>query len=147
MKKYYNLGKNVLYPINRSLTGNGVKKTLRIIRNEFPRLKIKKIKSGTRVFDWRVPPEWNVKDAYVLDKFKKKIIDFKENNLHLVGYSRPINKTLNKNQLYKNIFFIKKQANAIPYKTSYYKKFWGFCINYNQKKKLIKNTLIEIFSE
>ena len=138
MKKYYNLGKNVLYPINRSLTGNGVKKTLRIIRNEFPRLKIKKIKSGTRVFDWRVPPEWNVKDAYVLDKFKKKIIDFKENNLHLVGYSRPINKIVNKSQLYKNIFFLKNQPNAIPYLTSYYKKFWGFCINYNQKKEIDK---------
>ena len=138
MRKYYNIGKNLLFPICRSITGNGIKKTLKILKNEFPTLKLKKMKSGINVFDWKIPPEWNVKDAYVLDKFKKKIIDFKENNLHLVGYSRPINKIVNKSQLYKNIFFLKNQPNAIPYLTSYYKKFWGFCINYNQKKEIDK---------
>ena len=138
MKKYYDIGKNLLFPICRSITGNGTKKTLKIIKSEFPSLKIKKIKSGTNVFDWKIPHEWNVKDAYVLDKFQKKIINFKVNNLHLVGYSRPINKILNKNQLFKNIFFLKKQPNAIPYLTSYYKKLWGFSINYNQKKKIDK---------
>ena len=138
MRKYYNIGKNLLFPICRSITGNGIKKTLKILKNEFPTLKLKKMKSGINVFDWKIPPEWNVKDAYVLDKFKKKIIDFKATNLHLVGYSRPINKIVNKSQLYKNIFFLKKQPNAIPYLTSYYKKFWGFCINYNQKKEIDK---------
>lgn len=138
MKKYYNIGKNLLFPINRSITGAGLKKTLEIIKKEFPSLKIKKVKSGSKVFDWKIPPEWNVKNAYVIDKFKNKIIDYKKNNLHLVGYSIPINKILNKSQLYKNIFFLKNQPNAIPYVTSYYKKFWGFCINYNQKKQIDK---------
>ena len=76
MKKFYKIGKNILFPINRSLTGQGVIKTLKIIQKEFPKLKIKKIKSGTKVFDWNIPPEWNVKNAYVLDKNGFKIIDF-----------------------------------------------------------------------
>ena len=139
MKKYYNLGKKKLFPICRSITGPGVRKTLKIIKNQFPKLKIKKIRSGTKVFDWRIPPEWNVKDAYILDKYNNKIVDFKKNNLHLVGYSIPVKKYLNKNELYKNLYFLKKQPEAIPYITSYYKKHWGFCLNYNQKKKLDKN--------
>ena len=141
MKKYYNLGKKKLFPICRSITGPGVRKTLKIIKNQFPKLKIKKIRSGTKVFDWRIPPEWNIKDAYILDKYSNKIVDFKKNNLHLVGYSIPVRKYLNKNQLYKNLYFLKKQPDAIPYVTSYYKKRWGFCLNYNQKKKLDKNYL------
>ena len=96
MKKFYNIGKNILFPIYRSLTGQGVIKTLKIIQKELPKLKIKKIKSGTKVFDWNIPPEWNVKNAYVLDKNGFKIIDFKQNNLHLVGYSIPIKKTISK---------------------------------------------------
>ena len=72
MKKYFSLGKKILFPICRSLTGSGVKKTLLIIKKEFPELNIKKIKSGTNVFDWKVPPEWNVKDAFVLDKYRDK---------------------------------------------------------------------------
>ena len=134
IKRYYNLGRYTLYPINRSLTGNGVKKTLKIIKNEFPELKIKKIKSGTRVFDWKVPSEWNVSEAYVVDKFGNKIIDFKKNNLHLVGYSEPVNKKIYKKELFEHIYYLKNQREAIPYITSYYKRRWGFCISYNQKK-------------
>ncbi len=136
MKRYYNLGKNVLFPICRSITGNGTRKTLKIIKNEFPSLKIKKIRSGTKVFDWKIPPEWNIKNAYIIDKYGQKIVDFKKNNLHLVGYSHSINKSLKKNKMFKKIFFQKNKPNAIPYVTSYYKKKWGFCISYNQKKKL-----------
>lgn len=136
MKKYYYLAKNKLFPLCRSLTGNGVRQTLKLIKKEFPELKIKKIKCGTRVFDWKIPPEWMIKDAYIIDKFKKKIIDFKKNNLHLVGYSTPINKVIKKKFLEKKLFFIKKKPNAIPYITSYYKKDWGFCISLEQKKKL-----------
>tara|TARA_B110000967_G_C18851011_1_gene544619 strand:+ start:175 stop:1458 length:1284 start_codon:yes stop_codon:yes gene_type:complete len=138
MKKYYNIAKNNLYPICRSLTGKGVVKTLKIIKDEFPSLKIKKIKSGTKVFDWRVPPEWNVTDAYVLDNDGIKIIDFKKNNLHLIGYSTPLNTTLSKKNFFKNLFFLKNQPKAIPYITSYYKKKWGFCVSYNQFKKFNK---------
>ena len=86
MKKYYDIAKIKLFPITRSLTGDGVKKTLNIIQKEFPKLKIKKLKSGTKVFDWNIPEEWNVIDAYIIDKYNNKIIDFKRNNLHLVGY-------------------------------------------------------------
>jgi len=131
--KYYNLSKYILFPINRSITGSGVKKTLRIIKKEFPDLKIKKATSGTKVFDWKIPAEWNVSDAYVEDKFGKKIIDFKLNNLHLIGYSIPLNKKITKKELFKNLHYLKKKPNAIPYVTSYYKKRWGFCVNYKTK--------------
>ncbi len=138
MNYYFNLGKNVLFPICRSLTGSGVRKTLKIIKKEFSNLEIKKIKSGTKVFDWNVPPEWNVSSAYVLDKYGNKIIDFKNHNLHLIGYSIPVNKVIKKKELLKNLYFLKNQPTAIPYITSYYKKRWGFCLTFNQFKK-IKN--------
>ena len=101
IKKFYNLGKNELFPICRSITGNGVRKTLKIIKKYFPKLKVYEVPSGTKVFDWNVPPEWNINDAYVIDKNNKKIIDFKKNNLHLVGYSMPINKILTKKNYLK----------------------------------------------
>ncbi len=138
MKKYYNLAKVKLFPICRSITGQGVVKTLNLIKKEFPELKIKKVKSGTKVFDWNVPDEWNVKDAYILDKDNNKIVNFKNNNLHLVNYSIPVNKLVLKNELLKNINFLKNQPNAIPYVTSYYKKKWGFCTSYNQFKQIKK---------
>jgi len=138
IKKYYNIAKTKLFPITRSLTGNGVKKTLNIIQKEFPKLKIKKFKSGTKVFDWNIPEEWNVTDAYVIDKYNNRIIDFKKNNLHLVGYSIPIKKNITKKELFKNLYFLKNQPKAIPYITSYYKRRWGFCISYNEYKILDK---------
>ena len=138
IKKYYNIAKTKFFPITRSLTGNGVKKTLNIIQKEFPKLKIKKFKSGTKVFDWNIPEEWNVTDAYVIDKYNNRIIDFKKNNLHLVGYSIPIKKNITKKELFKNLYFLKNQPKAIPYITSYYKRRWGFCISYNEYKILDK---------
>ena len=138
IKNYYNIAKTKLFPITRSLTGNGVKKTLNIIQKEFPKLKIKKFKSGTKVFDWNIPEEWNVTDAYVIDKYNNRIIDFKKNNLHLVGYSIPIKKNITKKELFKNLYFLKNQPKAIPYITSYYKRRWGFCISYNEYKILDK---------
>jgi aminopeptidase-like protein len=134
--KFYNLAKYKLYPICRSLTGKGTLDTLKIIKKEFPNLKISSFKSGTKVYDWKIPKEWNIKDAYVLDSAKKKIIDFKVNNLHLVNYSSPVNIFLNKRELFKRLYTNVKIPNAIPYVTSYYKKYWGFCISENQKKKL-----------
>jgi len=138
IKKYYNIAKTKLFPITRSLTGDGVKKTLNIIQKELPKLKIKKFKSGTKVFDWNIPEEWNVTDAYVIDKYNNRIIDFKKNNLHLVGYSIPIKKNIIKKELLKNLYFLKNQPKAIPYITSYYKRRWGFCISYNEYKILDK---------
>lgn len=133
---YYNIAKNELFPICRSITGFGIKKTLQIIKREFPELKLIKTKSGTKVFDWKIPPEWNVKDAYVLDKYNNKIINFKLNNLHLVGYSVPVNKIVKKKELLKHIHTIDNQSNAIPYITSYYKKYWGFCLTKKNKSKI-----------
>jgi len=138
IKKYYQLAKHSLFPICRSLTGHGVKKTLKIIQKEFPKLKIFKIRSGTKVFDWNVPPEWNVKDAYILDKNNKKIVNFKNNNLHLVGYSIPVNKFFTKKKIFNYIHSLPKQPKAIPYITSYYKKYWGFCVSHNEKLKFYK---------
>lgn len=139
ISKYYNIAKNRLFLLNRSLTGQGVLKTLKIIKKEFPKLKIKKIKSGTKAFDWKIPEEWNVKDAYVLDKNNKKIIDFRKNNLHLLGYSIPIKKLLNKKDFLESLYYLKNQPTAIPYVTSYYKRRWGFSISYNHYKKIKKD--------
>jgi aminopeptidase-like protein len=136
--KYYNLGKNILFPINRSITGSGIKKTLKIINNEFSTLKIHNINSGEKVFDWIIPPEWNIKDAYILDQKNNKIIDFKKNNLHVIGYSIPVNKILKKKKLLNHLYIDKKNTDSIPYMTSYYKKYWGFCCTYNQKKNIQK---------
>ena len=138
IKKFYNLVQKKFYPLNRSLTGLGIKKSLNLIKKEFPKLKIIKLKSGKKVFDWKIPPEWNVSSAYIVDKHNNKIVDFKKNNLHLVGYSIPINRLLSKKELFQNLHFLKKQPNAIPYVTSYYKKRWGFCISYNQFKIIDK---------
>lgn len=135
----YQLAKKKLFPICRSITGNGVKQTLKEIKKKIPELKIFKVKSGTKVFDWKIPPEWNIKEAYVEDYQGIKIIDFKKNNLHLIGYSIPYSKTVSKKKLLKHLHSLPSQPNAIPYITSYYKKYWGFCVTHNQKKKIIKH--------
>ena len=139
VKKPYLFAKEKLFHICRSITGKGIKKSLGLIKKELPLLKIFSIKSKTKVFDWVVPPEWNIDEAYVLDKNNKKIIDFKKNNLHVVNYSIPVKKILTKNQLINKIYSLKDQKKAIPYVTSYYKKNWGFCASYNQKNEIIKN--------
>ena len=127
-----------LYEVPRSLSGKGVIQTLNYIKKIIP-FEIKKVNSGSKVFDWVVPPEWNINDAYVIDiKTNKKVIDFKNHNLHVVGYSYPINKEISFSELVKNIHFIKDQPDAIPYVTSYYEKNWGFCMSYNDFKKLDK---------
>ena len=139
VKKYYLLAKHSLFLISRSLTGDGIRKTLKIIKREFPKLKIHKVPSGTKVFDWHIPREWNIKDAYILDKNNKKIVDFKNNNLHLVGYSIPVNKFFSKKKLFNHIHSLPKQPKAIPYITSYYKKYWGFCVSHSKKLQFDKN--------
>ena len=141
INKFYNLAKYQLYPICRSITGRGTRKTLSIIKSKFPSLKILKILSGKKVYDWKVPSEWNVSDAYVVDKNSKKIIDFKKNNLHLIGYSVSINKNLKKKDLLSKIKSLPTQPLAIPYVTSYYKSTWGFCASHKQKTNIEKNYL------
>ena len=137
--KFYKLAKEKLFLLNRSITGKGTLKTLRIIKKELKELKIKNFKSNTKIFDWVIPDEWNVKDAFIIDKYKKKILDFKINNLHLIGYSKPIKKYITKSALLKKIKSLKGLKTAIPYNTSYYKKDWGFCMSEIQKTNIIKN--------
>ena len=137
--KYYNFAKNELFPICRSITGKGTEQTLKKIQKFFPKLKIYKIKSGTKIFDWKIPEEWNIKNAYVIDKYQNKIIDFKKNNLHIVGYSKPIKKKLTKKELLNKIYSLPAQSDAIPYVTSYYKKDWGFCTTDIVRKLIVKN--------
>ena len=124
-----------LFPICRSITGEGVRKTFKLIQKHIP-LKIYEVPTGTKVFDWTIPEEWNIKDAYVMDEDGHKVIDFKKNNISVVGYSIPINKTISFNELQEHLHFLPNQPNLIPYVTSYYKKRWGFCIKYNDREKL-----------
>ena len=138
IERNYSFAKNDLFPICRSITGNGIKKTLFLIKRKYPLLKIKKIKSNKKVFDWQVPPEWNVYDASITDESGDKILDFKINNLHLVSFSQRVNKTISKRELLKHLHYRKDIPNSIPYVTSYYNKYWGFCVTYNFYKNLLK---------
>lgn len=134
----YNLAVE-LFPICRSITGNGVRQTLRILQRENPELAINEVPSGTQVFDWTVPKEWNIRGAWVKDKNGSKIIDFVETNLHVMGYSVPVHKTLSLKELLDVIYTEPDQPEVIPYVTSYYKERYGFCISENQKNQMIKD--------
>ena len=140
--KFYKIAKNQLFPLCRSITGKDLIKSLKIIANETNIVKIKHIKSGSKIYDWKIPEEWNISDAFILTPKKKKICEFKKNNLHIMGYSIPINKIIDFEELKKNIYYIKKLPEAIPYITSYYKKRWGFGIRYKDYKKLKNGTSI-----
>tara|TARA_B110000008_G_scaffold13158_1_gene12516 strand:+ start:1356 stop:2654 length:1299 start_codon:yes stop_codon:yes gene_type:complete len=126
-----------LFPICRSLTGAGVRETLSYIKKLLPDLDIHEIKSGEKVMDWKVPQEWDIKDAYVKNEKGEKIIDFRKNNLHLVSYSEPIDTTMSLKDLQKNLHSIPAQPDAIPYITSYYSRNWGFCISQQQRDSLM----------
>lgn len=126
------------------MTGAGVEETLKYIQNYIP-IQIKQVKSGTNVFDWKVPEEWNIYDAYVIDiNTNKKIIDFNKHNLHVMGYSIPVNEILTYDELSQNLYYLKDQPNAIPYITSYYKKRWGFCLSYNDFLTLNKESKFKV---
>ena len=134
-----------LYKLPRSLTGKGVIKTLEYIQEIIP-IEIKQVKSGTKVFDWTVPPEWNIRDGYVVEvSTGKKVIDFKSHNLHVVGYSEPIEDELSFEELERNLYYLKDQPDAIPYITSYYSKRWGFCLSFNDFQKLDRNSRFKVF--
>lgn len=132
-----------LFPICRSITGNGVRTSLQILQNHIP-LIIFEVPSGTKVFDWTVPREWNIQDAYVKNPEGQKIIDFKKSNLHVLNYSVPIHKKISLDELKPHLHSLPEQPDVIPYRTSYYKENWGFCLSHNQLLKL-ENDEYEVF--
>jgi len=120
-----------LYPICRSITGDGFRQTMEILRRHIP-LKIHEVPSGTRVFDWTVPKEWNIRDAYVKNAKGEKIVDFQKSNLHVLNYSIPIKMQVDLGNLKKHLFTLPDHPEWIPYRTSYYKEDWGFCLSHRQ---------------
>lgn len=124
-----------LYPICRSITGEGVRETLRIIQKRIP-LAMYEVPSGTKVFDWTVPLEWNVTDAYIMNREGKRIADFKAHNLHLMSYSSPVRKKMPLAELRPHLFTLPDHPEWIPYRTSYYKENWGFCLRHADLEKL-----------
>ena len=142
MKKLSSLGIEMhdlcheLFPICRSITGNGFRQSLDILNKYIPNLKKVEVPTGTKCFDWTVPKEWNIKNAYVIAPDGRKICDFEVSNLHVIGYSIPVNKTVSLDELQEHLYSLPDQPDAIPYITSYYKERWGFCIAENDRKLL-----------
>ena len=119
------------YPICRSITGDGVRETLGLVNEVIP-VETHEVPTGTKVFDWEIPNEWNIEAAYIKDSTGKKIVDFNDLNLHVLNYSTPVHKKVTLNELKKHIFTIPEQPDLIPYRTSYYQENWGFCMSHNQ---------------
>ncbi len=125
-----------LWPINRSLTGEGNRETLRYIQSLLPPLQLHEIASGSQVFDWTIPPEWHCDQAYILTPDGRKICDYQQHNLHLVGYSTATRQRLSLVQLQKHLYSMPDLPDAIPYVTSYYQRAWGFCLSHRQRQQL-----------
>jgi len=123
-----------LYPICRSITGNGVRRSLRLLRETIP-LALREVISDTPVFDWTVPDEWNIRDAYIMNEAGERLVDFRKSNLHVLNYSVPVNRTMSLAELRPHLFTIPDAPDWIPYRTSYYQKKWGFCLTQHQLDK------------
>jgi len=124
-----------LYPICRSITGEGVRNTLEILGTQVPITRTD-VPSGTRVFDWVVPKEWNVRDAFVKDPRGERVIDFRVSNLHLLNYSVPVRGTVSNDELRRHLYSDPAHPDWVPYRTSYYKEAWGFCVAHKQLERL-----------
>lgn len=122
-----------LFPICRSITGEGTRKTLNRLQSEVPEINLFEVESGMKVFDWTVPKEWSIEEAYIEDPEGNRIVDFKENNLHIVGYSVSVDCIISLEELNQHIYSLPEHPDWIPYVTSYYKERWGFCMSHNQR--------------
>src|SRR5271170_397740 len=124
-----------LYPICRSITGDGVRQSLRLLQQRVP-LTLREVPTGTQVFDWTVPKEWNIRDASIKNSKGERVVDFKQNNLHVVNYSIPVRTRMRLTELKQHIHTLPEKPDWIPYRTSYYKEAWGFCMSQRQLDKL-----------
>jgi len=122
---------SALYPICRSITGDGVRKSLRLLQGTVP-LELHEVPSGSQVFDWIVPMEWNIRDAYIKNPTGQRVVDFRRSNLHVLNYSVPIHRTMSLAELRPHLFTLPETPDWIPYRTSYYRETWGFCLSHHQ---------------
>ncbi|HYG63844.1 MAG TPA: DUF4910 domain-containing protein [Thermoanaerobaculia bacterium] len=119
------------YPICRSITGDGVRQTLRMVGERIP-LQVHEVPTGTPAFDWTVPKEWNIRDAWIKDPRGERVVDFRRSNLHVLNYSAPVHEKLSLDALRPHLFTLPEQPDRIPYRTSYYRETWGFCLSHHQ---------------
>jgi aminopeptidase-like protein len=127
-----------LYPICRSITGDGVRETLRIIAEQIP-LSVHEVPTGTKVFDWTVPREWNITDAYVRDSYGRRVINFEKSNLAVVNYSAPVNRKMTLAELREHLHALPEHPDWIPYRTTYYNEAWGFCLTQRELDALVED--------
>lgn len=125
-----------LFPLCRSITGDGLRQTLSVLAETVPQMRVIEVRSGTQVFDWTIPCEWAIRDAYLADVNGRRVVDFRESNLHVVGYSAPINRRMSFDDLQPHLHSLPALPDAIPYRTSYYKENWGFCLTQKQRDRL-----------
>lgn len=133
-----------LFPICRSITGNGVRESLNILQ-KYADFQIKEYQSGMECYDWTIPKEWNIRDAWIKDSKGNLIISFKENNLYVLSYSLPMRGTFTYSELLPHLYTLPDMPEAIPYRTSYYEEKWGFCLEHNKFIKLDQNEEFEVF--
>ena len=133
-KQMYELASE-LFPVCRSITGEGLRATLRTIQKSIP-ISVHEIPTGTAVLDWTVPQEWNIREAYIADLSGRRVVDFKSNNLHVLNYSIPVKKRISLTELKAHLHSLPDKPDLIPYRTSYYNPTWGICLSHNQLESM-----------